>query len=233
MDISIIFKRKQTIVIFVIAFLLLAATFSFLEPISYGAQSKVIVVQEYPQGADPYTLSQSGSYLSSILAEVVTTNTFYNEVVGGDFQVDRGYFEKRGDISETTKIWQKTVSTKTIGDTGIVKINVVHPDGEQAQNIADGINQTLIDKHAAFHGNGNLVSIKVIDSPIVSQATPNLKMNFAAAFAAGFALAVAYIMTFPEEKHQLKIFKRKPKKEDPMQLVDRRTIIEAMRVESK
>jgi len=233
MNISTLAQRKQTIVIITLAFILVAASFSFLQPISFGAQSKVIVVQQYPDGADPYTLSQSGSYLSIILAEVITTNSFYNEVVRGDFQIDKGYFEHSGDISSTTKNWQKTVSAKTIGDTGIVKINILHPDKEQARNISDGIARTLIDKHAAFHGNGDLVTIKVIDSPIVAQATPNLKMNFAVALALGIIMSILYINAFPSEEHQLKVFKRQSKNNIKADKIDSNVIGGAMHIESK
>lgn len=233
MNLSTLVQRKQTFVIITLAFILVAATFSFLQPISFGAQSKVIVVQQYPDGADPYTLSQSGSYLSIILAEVITTNSFYNEVVRGDFQIDKWHFEHSGDISSTTKNWRKAVSAKAIGDTGIVKINILHPDKEQAQNISDGIARTLINKHAAFHGNGDLVTIKVIDSPIVAQATPNLKMNFAVALALGIAFSILYISAFPTEENQLKVFKKNSKNKKKVDKIGGEIIREPLHIESK
>lgn len=233
MNISLFFKHKQTIMVITLVFVLLAATFSFLQPVYYGAQSKIIVVQQYPDGADPYTLSQSGSYLSIILAEVIRTNSFYNEVVGGDYNIDKGYFENGGDISLITKNWQRAVSAKTIADTGIVKISIIHPEREQAQNIADGIHGTLIEKHSAFHGNGNLVSIRVIDSPIISKVSPDLKMNFAIAVAAGIATSLLYINAFPQKRHQLKIIGAKGKGSKKHKEIDSHTIMETMKVESK
>ncbi len=206
-----ILQKKQTIGITVAISLLIATTVTFIQPTRHSAHSKILVVQQFPNGTDPYTMSRSSAYLSTVFSEVIKTNSFCNEVISTGFEIDRGYFEKSPNQDKTAEIWQRTVDAKAAGDTGIIKIDVTHPNKEQAKKIADGIHQTLIAKQSAFHGSGDLVSVKVIDSPIVSKTMPDIRLNFAVAIIAGLAVSLLYINLYPGSEHDLKFFKARLK----------------------
>lgn len=209
MNFSTIFQKKQTIFIFVVLFSLVAMTVSFLQPVTFSAKSKVLVVCKFSEKADSYTFSRESAYLSVVLSEVVATHSFYEEVSNRDLRIDKEFFEKKPDEESVKKAWTKAVTTKTVGDTGIIEIEVTHSEKEQAKLISGGIHQALIEKHLAFHGNGDAVSVQVIDPPIVEKATPNVKFNLVVAFLVGLAMAFAYIWRYPDKEHDLRFFGKK------------------------
>ncbi|MEA1925965.1 MAG: Wzz/FepE/Etk N-terminal domain-containing protein [Patescibacteria group bacterium] len=212
MNFSKILQKKQTIGVIVAIFLLIATTITFIHPTRYSAYSKILVVQQFSNDTDPYTMSRSSTYLSTVFSEVIRMNSFCNEVINTGFEIDREYFKKSPSQDKTVEIWQRTVDTKVVGDTGIIKIKVTHPSKEQAKKIADGIHQTLIAKQSVFHGSGDLVSIKVIDSPIVSKTMPDIRLNFTIAILFGLAVSLLYINLYPGSEHDLKFFEERLEK---------------------
>ncbi|MEA2007279.1 MAG: Wzz/FepE/Etk N-terminal domain-containing protein [Patescibacteria group bacterium] len=208
MNLNLLIKKRGTIAIILVVFVLIAFIVTMLQPLKYGAKSKILVVQDVPAGLDPYALARSNAYLSVVLSKIVSTNSFYEKAVSSDLGVERRYFEIGNDIEKTTKKWKKTVRTKASGDTGIIEINVVHPDREQAEVIANAVFQILANEHEKFHGGDN-VEIKTIDSPIVSQASPNIPVNFAIALLIGVLTSLFYIFQYPEDEHDFKLSKKR------------------------
>lgn len=205
-----IIDKRQTIVVISLLFLLLATIFTFLQPVKYSAKSKILLVQKFEQEVDSYSIAQSKTYLSEILAEVITTYSFYDKVADGKKGVNRAYFEEKGAVDNVLKKWQKTVSVSGAGDSGILEITVKHPRMKQARNISDSILETLAIYHVRYH-NGVNVRLKVVDKPVVGIYSPNIKLNLAAAFVIGLSVAFVYIIIFPEPKHDLNVFKKKKK----------------------
>ena len=200
---EIIWKKKGTILSIMLAFLLLAFIFSVFQPVSYSAKSKILVIQNAPAGSDPYALSRSNAYLGAVLSEVVLTYSFYDEVMKGGFEIDKSYFEKNGVSDKTLERWQKTVKAVSLGDTGAIEISVVHPEKDQARKIAEGVFSTLSKKHQNFHGSGDGVRINVVDPAIVSQRTPDVKLNFAGAIFLGGCLSLFFILQFVKKEDDL------------------------------
>lgn len=208
MDINLLIKKRGTIAIILVVFVLLAFIITMFQPLKYSAKSKILVVQDVPTGSDPYALARSNAYLSVILSQVVATNSFYERVTTSDLGVERRYFELSNDTERTTKKWKKTVKAKASGDTGIIGIEVTHSDADQAEVIAGAVFQILTNEHEQFHGGDN-VEIKTIDPPIVSQASPNIPVNFALALLAGVVFSIFYVFQYPEDEHDLKLSKKK------------------------
>lgn len=205
MDLKLLIKKKSTIAIIMVIFVLIAFIVTMFQPLRYGAKSKLLIVQNVPAGSDPYALSRSNAYLGVILSQVIVTNSFYNEVINGEFGIQRRHFETNNDIEKITKKWRKAVSAKAAGDTGIIEISVVHPDKQQAEAIANGVFQTLVLKHTQFHGGGDNIKIKTIDSPIISQVSPNISLNFSVALLAGVVISLFYVVQYPGDEHDLKL----------------------------
>lgn len=207
LEFSKVLKRKAG-TIFTIVFVSVVLTIgaSLLFPLKYGANSRLLVVPE-TSGSDPYTISRSNEYFGNLLSQVVYSSSFYSLVLESSYDIDRSYFS--GNNSDQIKIWRKTVSTSTISDTGIIEINIYHPRPEQARQIALAVNDVLMNKNAMYSGQG--VKINMIDQPLVSSypVKPNLPKNAAAAFAGSLMLSLFYIYLWPEEKYDLRLWKKK------------------------
>jgi capsular polysaccharide biosynthesis protein len=214
---NLITAKKQTITIIVVIFILMAGFFISFQTFKYGTGSKLLVIQNFGANTDPYTASKSNEYLSGILSEVIYSNSFFTKVLGSGFNIDKSYFA--GNKKEQMKIWEKTVSAKNIADTGMIAINVYHPDSSQAEQISEGIIFILQAKHSLYHGYGENVAIKIIDKPITSDkpVKPNLIFSLIGAIGLGLIFSFVYIYLFPERKYNLRFWpegKRKIKIEE-------------------
>jgi len=209
-------KKRGTIVTLV--FLIVVATLglSLLNPLKYGANSRLLVVQN-TAGADPYTVSKSNEYLGNLFSEVVYSGSFYNFVLESSYDIDRNYFS--GNYEKQLKIWRKTVQTRTLNDTGIIEINVYHTNPAQAQQIALAVNEVLIGKNANYQGSGQAIKVNIIDQPLVSNypVKPNLPQNLLLALVGGLMFSLFFIYLFPEERYNVRLWpKRRHKKIKPI-----------------
>jgi capsular polysaccharide biosynthesis protein len=206
--------RRKTATIITITFLTVVAVlgFSLLGSLKYSAKSKLLVVQN-SVGLDSYAVSRSNEYLGRLFSQVTYSGSFYNLVLNSQYKVDRNYFN--GSYGEQINLWRKTVSTRTLADTGIVEIEVYHPNPEQARIIALAVNDVLINQNANFQGGGEGVNVSVLDQPLVSDYPdhPNLLYNFFFSLAAGLAFSFVFIYLFPERRYDLRLLPRIKRKE--------------------
>lgn len=179
-----------------------------MQPAKYGAKSKIMVVQKFESDVDPYALASSKSYISTVLAEVIKTYSFYEKVAEGDLSVKKDYFEKDSDRRDVLKKWKETVVVSTKGDLGIIELAVEHSEMNQAENISNAILEVLSNEHSKFY-NAENVKLKIVNPPVISLTSPNVKLNLMIAFVAGLGAAFVYIIVFPEPEHDLNIFKKK------------------------
>jgi capsular polysaccharide biosynthesis protein len=170
--------KKQTLISFFLIFLLLGAVFTGLQTFKYGASSKLLVIQEGASGVDPFAVSRSVEYLSGLFSQVVYSNSFFNLVKESGFNIDQSYFS--GDSIKQMKLWQKTVSAKSVENTGVINLTVYHPSAYQAKQIALAVNHVLMTQNSNYQGIGSSVKITVMDEPLVSNYPnqPNLLINF-------------------------------------------------------
>ncbi len=203
--------RKKTIVSFGLIFLIISLIFTFTQPLKYGTKAKLLVVQS-ASGADPYTVSKSNEYLGNLFSQVVYSSSFFDLVMSSQFNVDQSYFSNNS--NKQMKAWKKTVEARGLGDTGIISVNVYHPDPYQARQIALAINDVLINKNFNYQGLGNLVKVTVIDQPIVSNypVKPNIALNLILALFSGVAVGLFYIYLLPEERYTFSFFRSRTKK---------------------
>ena len=206
---ELIWRKKGTIIIIIFIFLVLTFITTMLQPLAYGAKAKLLVIQNAPTGSDPYAIARSNAYLSVILSDIISTHSFYEEVMDGEFGSERRYFEKDDNIDKTLKKWKKALHAIPVGDTGVIEIQVVHENEQQAEKITEGVFLTLKNKHTLFHGMGENVQIKIIDPAMVYQKTPNMKLNFGAALALGVLVSLGYVSQYPEKEHDLMITRKR------------------------
>ncbi|MFA5644641.1 MAG: hypothetical protein WC928_03920 [Patescibacteria group bacterium] len=206
---NLIRQKRSTLISIVLIFVLIGLLAILTQDFKYGVKSKILVIQEGAGRVDPFSVSRSVEYLSDLFTKVVYSNTFFEAVMSSDFNIDKSYF---GDTSaKKIKNWKKTVATKSVEDSGIINIDVYHPDSYQAVQIALAVNHILISQHQNYHGLGTSVKISVIDQPVASTypVKPNIVFSLLIVIAGGLFFGLVYIYLFPEKKYDLSLFVHK------------------------
>jgi capsular polysaccharide biosynthesis protein len=200
-------RRKGVIISAWLIFIILAALITFTQPLKYEAKSRLLIVQNVT-GVDPYTVSKSNQYLSSLFSQIVYSNAFFSLVTGSNkFDIDKDYFSS--DYKKQMKTWQKTISAQS-NDAGIISISIYHPNTYQAEQIALGVNDILITQSFNFQSSDEGVAVKIIDQPLISDypVKPNIIFNFLAFSFLGVLSGLIYLYFFPNKKPSNKKVKR-------------------------
>jgi len=192
-------RRKGAVISAWLIFMVLGAAATFIQPLKYEAKSRLLIVQNI-SGVDPYTVSKSNQYLSSLFSQVAYSNSFFELVTSSNnFDIDRSYFTDN--YKKQMKIWQKTISAKS-NDAGIIEISIYHPNTYQAKQIALGVNDVLINQGFNYQGGDQSIKIKIIDQPLVSDypVKPNIVFNFFAFSILGILTGCIYLYYTPSKR---------------------------------
>jgi len=208
MSFELIRSKTQTIFVVMLIFLALTMILTLIQPLKYKTVSKILIIQNFSKETDPYAASRSNQYLSSVLSEVIRSNSFYQEVLNAGYEIEKTYFLQDGLVpTDELTAWQRTVSSRPIGDTGVIQVDVYHTSREQAEQISKAVNFVMKARHQNYHGSGDRVSIKVIDDPNTSNfpVKPNIILNTGLALIFGLIFSLAYIYLFPGPDYNVKI----------------------------
>jgi uncharacterized protein involved in exopolysaccharide biosynthesis len=189
-------KRQGTVLGIVLIFLAVTSIFTLVQTLKYRAVSRLLIVQEGTL-SDPYTVAKSNQYISSLMAEAVSSGSFFQSLSAANSSyINWNYFQ--GDYKQQLKVWKKTIVAKNISDTGVLEVSIYHPDPEQARQLALAVNNAIINQNNNYQGLSG-VKIKVIDEPTVSSypVKPNLLLNVGAALIFGLIFGGLYIYSFP------------------------------------
>ena len=194
-------KRKwQTIVVFMLAAAVLAFLFSIVQPQNYRADQRFLVVEKYAENVDPYAATQSTQYLTDLLSQVMYSQSFMNQVLSAGYGIDKSSFPS--EPQELQKAWQKALSTRVVGDTGILEVSVYFNDRYKTEQLALAVGQVLRTDNGQYHGHGNDVTIQTIDQPITSlyPVEPNLALNTGIGALVGLVIALGFVYLFPKRE---------------------------------
>ncbi|MFH1823067.1 MAG: hypothetical protein ABH830_05200 [Patescibacteria group bacterium] len=207
-------KKSKSIISIIIIFLIVGVIITFIQPIQFGAESKLLIVQNFPQGTDPYAIARSNEQLSNVLANVVSSNSFYNDVMNSGYNIDQAYFSQNNNKVKEMNKWRQTVSAKALNDSGIITVNVYHTDKGQLEQISKAVNYIMQTKHKSYHGAGDNVVVKVIDKPIISiyPVKPNIMLNLILAMLLGLITSLIYIYLLPEDKYSIRLWPKRKNK---------------------
>ncbi len=207
---QLISRKKQTIFSVMLIALVLVLVIIVISPIKYGAQSKILVMQDGSK-SDAYSLSRSNEYLGNLFSQIIHSSSFFNLVINNNnYQIDQNYFSTNQ--TQKIKTWRQNINAKVYGDTGIIEINVYHENKKQANQLALAINDTLMNQAHIYSGNEN-ISIKIIDQPLVSDKPikPNVPFVLVITIIGAFIFSLMFIYIFPEDKYSIKFFKKSKK----------------------
>jgi len=193
MDLLHIFKKRyKTVILITLVFLVIALVVTFSQPLKYQVQSKILVVQQFSENADPYSASRLNEYLSGLLAKIIYSESFFKQTTESSENIDKKYF---GDTPRAQiKNWNKTIKAKALYDSGIITLSVYHPDKQQAGIIMNSAIYTLKTTNNFYHSIPN-VDIRIIDSPSTSlfPVKPNILLNGVIGIIFGLIFSLLYI----------------------------------------
>lgn len=201
-------KRRVIVVAYAAIFLLLALGASFLQPLKYRATSRLLVLQQN-LNPDPYAIAKANQYIGSLLRETIYSGSFFEQVSSSNQQVDWGYF--RGTYKQQIKLWKKTITVRPIGDTGIIQVEIYHPDPEQAKQLAITVDNLLVTADNLYQNTNQRLTARIIDQPTLSSfpVKPNLLVNGLSGLIFGIIVGLVYIYYKPvssraRERHLLR-----------------------------
>ncbi len=170
---------------------------SVATPIRYRSTAELLVVQRGIFSRDPFVASRSTEYLSQVLAEVVGSRSFLESVRQTNPEVLAGLPEEP---NREKRAWNKRVKAHVVRDTGVLKLSAYDRSRDRASALADTVVITLLAKSNDYHGEGDAVSIRVLESPLTTRypASPNIARNVVVALVAGLLAALGFLYLWPE-----------------------------------
>lgn len=180
---STLHRRSRLIVLAGIIGALVAFLLSIAMPLEYRADAQVLLITQARFGTDPYTAARSSERIGENLAQVMTTNDFYEKVIAGrDLDLSR-----YTNVPERTKRkrWQKAVNAGVSYGTGVLNISAYDRKPEAAITLAQAVVDTLVANGYEYIGGG--VTIRMVNAPVATRfpARPNIPVNTAAGFVVG------------------------------------------------
>lgn len=177
-------------------FLFVSAAITFLQPLRYSATSRLLVVQNYGISTDAYNVSRSNQFLSNLLAQVVYSDSFYDQVMASGYNLSKNIFFS--DVNKRKKQWQNSVYTRAIADTGMIVLKTYHQDKRTADLLNQAVAYTLMTKNSQYHGLGDNVKVKIIDNSTLSDwpVKPNVILNLLLGLIAGLAAGLYFVYLF-------------------------------------
>ncbi len=196
--IALVRRKRKTVFGIIAIFLVIAAGVIGVQRFKYSSKSQLLVIQEYNGAVDAYTASKSSEHLSSVLASVVTSNSFFMKVLASNSDINAAYFGSTP--KDQMKAWDRTVTAKSINDSGIISVTVYHPNVAEGKKIASAINYVLMTQHSAYDGANEAVKVRLIDQPVTSTfpVRPNVLLIGGLAIVLGFIASLMYIYLLPE-----------------------------------
>lgn len=190
---SIIKKNWQTVAISTLLLIVLALGLSLTQPLQYRSRVELLVVQKQSLTMDAYAAARASEKLANGLATVVKTQSFFDKIMAGDFNISRAHFPY--EQKEVRKYWQKNITTSVSPETSLLRVDVYDKNRSEANKIANAVAYTLVNSSGEYYGGGNDVFIKVVNEPLASNhpVRPNIIVNGLSGLVIGLILSFGWI----------------------------------------
>lgn len=170
-------KRWRALLLSGLVFAMVASLGSLILPLEYRADGQILIISRSRFGVDPYTVAKSAERVGENIAQVVSTDDFYNKVMAlPQYSLDTSKFV---DVSDRVrrKRWGKTVSASVIFGTGVLNINAYHTSPQQAVAYASAAADALVANSPEYVGGD--VTFKIVNSPVATPfpVRPNVIVN--------------------------------------------------------
>ncbi|MBI3626459.1 hypothetical protein HY224_00230 [Candidatus Uhrbacteria bacterium] len=195
--VQILQSRWKVLIWFTVMTLAVSFVFSSIQTPKYRSSVQILITQKYGYNTDVYSAEKFTEYLSNLLKEVIYSKSFFDQVMTSGFGVKNDF---SSEPEKRAKEWGRVVNTKVISNTGIISVNVFHPERDQADRIANAISFIMVTKSDQYHGAGQQVLVKVIDGPTTTLKTvvPNWPLNMGVGLLLGILFDSVFIYMFPQ-----------------------------------
>lgn len=172
--------------------LIVAGLYIVVAPKQFEGKASLLIIQKYDQFTDALSASRASDRLTKTLATASATSLFFLQVQ--DLGLSTGVWPV--DEQERQKMWNRDVIMTTVPDVSMIVLKTYRSNQVEALNLAQSVAQTLVDKGSQYHGGGDSVSIRVVDSPQVSKtfARPDILLTLIFGFIIGALLVWVYFL---------------------------------------
>lgn len=198
-----LFRGSRSIATFAIFGAVIALLASFIQPLQYSSSVRLLILEQ-TGSVDAYTASRSVERLSENFATIIFTTAFFDQVMNAGFDIDKNRFSEKE--YKRRKQWSRMVDTTVSRGTGLLSIDVYHPDVDQAEQIVNAI-AFILRRDADQYVPGGSIEIRLVDTALNSRwpVRPNIPANIFSGFILGGLIGVAYILLQAEKlrrRHQ-------------------------------
>ncbi len=192
-------KRAIAITLFA---LILSLLLALIQPFEYRTDVKVLIIQKNSGNFDPYLSVKSAERIGQSLAEVVYTSSFIQKVRASEYVFPEGFFET--DPHKLRKQWKNLIHVEVIAQTGVLNISAYNVDTDISHDLASAVADVLVTQGAEYHGAGDAVVIKIIDSAIttVRPVRPNIPLYLGIGLASGIFVVMLLHFFAVQEYYQ-------------------------------
>lgn len=171
---------------------LLAALFSFTQPLEYASTVRLLITQPGATNTDPYTILKSNERIAQNLSQLLYTSSFFENILNQAEGVDRDYFPT--EEYDRRRAWSRSIGTSVEPGSGLMLVTIFHPSRAQARTLVQAATQELTKQAPNFFGFS--VRVQVIDAPLDSRwiARPNFLNNALAGLVLGALLGLIWMM---------------------------------------
>ena len=177
---------------------IIGATFglyiNFFLPHYFRASGEFLITQKQSSTLDAYTAIKGSEQLAYTLKQVIYSPAFFDQVLRLNFNINTDYFGREPE--KIMKRWRKTILVSTFPNTGILKINIFHPNKAEAQRIGQATAEVISKNYQLFLGENHQINIIPLSKTIVSNrfvrpnALTNTVLGFILGLSSGFVFAV-------------------------------------------
>ncbi len=171
---------------------LLTGAATLFMPLSYRATLRLLITQRAAFTLDPYTAIRSTELIGDNLAQIIKTSTFFEKTLKAGYNIDASYYPT--DETKRRRKWENTAEASMVRGTGILSVDVYHPDRDQAVQTASALAFLLAREGGDYVGRD--IQIRLVDAPLTSRfpVRPNILGTMAGGFLGGVLLSTAVIV---------------------------------------
>lgn len=190
-------QKAGIIALILTTLIIITGVITFSQPLRYESNNKLLIQQNI-ENFDPYNIFKINAYYNDLIKEIVHSETFFNQVLSSNYEIDSLYFGNSR--NEQLRTWDKTININS-SDIGILEMHAYHPDPAQSRQILLAVNDILINKTSQFQ-NLDKIDVRIINKISTSKypQKPNIPLNFIYAIIIGLVISLLYLYYISEQK---------------------------------
>lgn len=219
-------KNYLVVILSTVGLMALVFFLTMLQPLNYASTTEVMVIQKQLTETDSYLSAKAAEKIAGSLAQVVYSTSFYDKVEASGF-VDLSALTALEE-QEKREQWGELVGAEVMPNTGIIQVTAYNPDQQEAENLSAAVAYVLATQAADYHGGGENIQVKVINTPLTSKypVKPNILVNLTLAMLVGLMSSLMFLFLKPNVKFSFAVKPKKIKKQLVQEEVKQEQVIE-------